>query len=384
MTNIVVSAFGSQIANKLKDKATCNSLIRIISSYIDRNTEKLSTTGPVKQTTFSNGDKENIYNLFGMNEKSIEIIAKKSVELSRGVNTANPFNILMTLIIRECHIKNLMNERKSCAVYLILSMYPSIFKKYFKFEPNDRIMAYTINQLSNKYKMKQMGTVLATLIDTVTICDNHYSQHLKRGTDKDIADYISAIKTRLNALIKNICGEFMKQHDSGKYMNYEVDNEDEENFSTADSNSFMIERITNAVVLELSVHGPDMKIVTIAAKLCQVSVNDLRTTVTKMCKDSKNRAEIKEVTSAILYDFLFDGENAKEDIYSSKFIVYCLNTYKKSNTVNTNIVKIKNILDRWLEEYSTAYKKSNMVSTLNLFRKGLYMFFVFTIQKQKN
>ena len=383
MTKIVVDTFGSQISRKLQDKSVCNQLIKIVSSYVDRNTEKLSTTGPVKQTTFSAGDRDNIYNLFGLNEKTIELTSKKSADLSRGVNTANPFNIAMTLIIRECHIRKLVNERKSCAVYLILSMYPSIFKKYFKFEPNDRIMAYTINNLSNKYKVKQMGTILAALIDTVTILDNHYSSHLIRGTDKDIADYIAAVKTRLNALIKNICNEFMKQHDSGKYMNYEIDNEDEENFSTADSNSYMVERLSNAVVLDLSVRGPDMKVVTIAAKLNKVSINDLRTTVTKMCKDNKNRAQIKEVVSCILYDFLFDGENSKEDVYSSKFIVFSLNTYKKSNTNDSNIVKIKDILDAWLKEYSVAYKKSNMIGTLNLFRKALYMFFVFTIQKTK-
>lgn len=383
MTKIIVDTFGSQISRKLQDKSVCNQLIKIVSSYVDRNTEKLSTTGPVKQTTFSAGDRDNIYNLFGLNEKTIELTSKKSVDLSRGVNTANPFNIAMTLIIRECHIRKLVNERKSCAVYLILSMYPSIFKKYFKFEPNDRIMAYTINNLSNKYKVKQMGTILAALIDTVTILDNHYSSHLIRGTDKDIADYIAAVKTRLNALIKNICNEFMKQHDSGKYMNYEIDNEDEENFSTADSNSYMVERLSNAVVLDLSVRGPDMKVVTIAAKLNKVSTNDLRTTVTKMCKDNKNRAQIKEVVSYILYDFLFDGENSKEDVYSSKFIVFSLNTYKKSNTNDSNIVKIKDILDAWLKEYSVAYKKSNMIGTLNLFRKALYMFFVFTIQKTK-
>lgn len=384
MTSIMVSSFGSQISSKLKDKSICNTLIRTVSSYVDRNAEKLSTTGPVKQTTFSAKDRDDIYNLFNISENAIEVLAKKSTDLSRGVNSANPFNILMTLIIRECHIRNLTNERKSCALYLGLSMYPSIFKKYFKFEPNERIMAYTINNLSNKFKIKQMGTVLATLVDIITICDNHYSKNLIRGTDKDIADYISAIKTRLNSIIKNICGEFMKQHDSGKYMNYEEENEDEENFRTADSNSYVVERMTNAVVLELSVKGPDMKIVTVAAKLNKVSINDLRTTVTRMCKDKKNRDEIKQVVSAILFDFLFDGENTKDDIYSSKFIVFSLNTYKKSNTTDTNVVKIKEICDKWLNEYSDAYKKTNMVSTLNLFRKAMYMFFVFTIQKTKN
>lgn len=383
MKSLMVNNFGSHIANKFKDKSTCQSWVRIISSYVDRNSENLSTTGPVKQTTFSNGDRNNIYNLFDISENAISMIAKQSVELSRGVNTAEPFNILMTLAIRECHVRKLENERKSGAIYLILSMYPSIFKKYFKFEPNERIMAYTINNLSSKYKVKQMGTVLAALIDTVVICDNHYSKNLIRGTDKDIADYISAVKTRLNSLIKNICGEFMKQHETGKFMNYEVDNEDEDNFSVADSNSYMIDRITNAVILSLSVQGPDMKVVSIAAQLNKVSVNDLRTTVTKMCKDKNNRNDIKEVTSAILYDFLFDGNNTQEELHSSKFIVYSLNTYKKSNTTDTNVVHIKEILDKWLKQYSAAYKKSNMVGTLNLFRKALYMFFVFTIQKTK-
>ena len=362
----------------------CNSLVKIVSSYVDRNAEKLSTTGPVRQTTFTAKDRDDIYNLFNISENTVETISKKSSDLSRGVNSANPFNILMVLILRECHIRNLTNERKASALYLGLSMYPSIFKKYFKFEPNERIMAYTINNLSNKFKIKQMGTVLATIIDIINICDNHYSKNLIRGTDKDIADYISAIKTRLNAIIKNICGEFMKQHDSGKYMNYEEDNEDEENFRTADSNSYVVERMTNAVVLELSVRGPDMKIITVAAKLNKVSINDLRTTVTRMCKDKKNRDEIKQVVSAILFDFLFDGENTKDDIYSSKFIVFSLNTYKKSNTTDTNVVKIKEICDKWLNEYSDAYKKTNMASTLNLFRKALYMFFVFTIQKTKS
>ena len=147
----MVNNFGSHIANKFKDKSTCQSWVRIISSYVDRNSENLSTTGPVKQTTFSNGDRNNIYNLFDISENAISMIAKQSVELSRGVNTAEPFNILMTLAIRECHVRKLENERKSGAIYLILSMYPSIFKKYFKFEPNERIMAYTINNLSSKY-----------------------------------------------------------------------------------------------------------------------------------------------------------------------------------------------------------------------------------------
>ena len=44
-------------------------------------------------------------------------------------------------------------------MYLALSMYPSLHYKYFPFEPNPQIMDYTINNLSNRYKIKQLGTI---------------------------------------------------------------------------------------------------------------------------------------------------------------------------------------------------------------------------------
>ena len=57
--------------------------------------------------------------------------------------------------------------------------------------------------------------------------------------------------------------------------------------------------------------------------------------------------------------------------------------YKKANTTDANIVRIKQILDDWISKYSGQYKKSNAVGTVNAFRKALYTFFVLTIQKNK-
>jgi hypothetical protein len=115
----------------------------------------------------------------------------------------------------------------------------------------------------------------------------------------------------------------------------------------------------------------------------KVSVNDLRSTMNSICRDKENRPKIREIVSAILFEFLFTGQHTETEIYDMKFTLYSNVIYRRSNTTRSNIVKIKNILDFWLEQYSVAYKKSNLVSTMNLFRKALFMFFIFTIQQTR-
>jgi hypothetical protein len=379
----MTDTFYPQIASVFKDKNNCRKFINIVSKYIDTNTERLSTTGPVKKILFTYSDRNSVYDLTGVSEKNIEMVAKQIKELSRGVNASNPFNILLFLMIRYFHINKLEAERKSASIYLILSMYPSIHAKYFKFEPNENIMSFTVNSLSNKYKIKQQGTLLATLVDMVEIADNHYKNIIVRGNDKDIADYISAVKTRLNQFMKNITTEFMKQHASGRYLNYDTDNEDPDNFSVADNNSLVIDRISTSVSTNLAVKGPDQKSVMLSAKMNKISVNDLRSTMNSICRDKVNRPKIREIISCILYEFLFTGQYSEQDIYDMKFTLYSSVIYKRSNTTRSNIVRIKNILDFWIKEYSSIYKKSNLVSTLNQFRRAIFMFFIFTIQQTK-
>ena len=134
-------------------------------------------------------------------------------------------------------------------------------------------------------------------------------------------------------------------------------------------------------MLNLSIKGPDSKIIHIVSKMNEVSISDLRNTLDKLCKDKKNMEDIREGVYSIMYDFLFTGNHDQASINSTEFLIYSLETYKKSNTTNTNVVKIKNILDKWLSMYSETYAKTNRIATMNTFRKSLYMFFIFTIQK---
>lgn len=381
ITSVITNTLYPNIHKTLSNQNNIQSFISIVNKYVDKNIDKLSTIGPTKRILFSDIDRDNVYMLFNTNKQEITKVVNNTTYIKNNTIPADPFNIIMTLIIRYFKINKKEKEMNAAIIYLTLSMYPSIHFKYFRFEPNEQIMEYTINNLSNRFKIRQNNNLFITLVDTTVKSDTHYSQELIRGNDKDIADYILSYKTRLNGLMKNISEEFYKAHKEGKYFNYEEDIDNEDTFQIADNNSYLISRISDAVTMNLSVNGANEKIVRLSSKLGNISINDLRNTVHSICTKKETNNDIKEIVKAILYLYLFDGNNTKEDLYSTKFLAFSLEIYKKANTQNPNIVTIKNILDKWLNAYSATYRKTHAVSTINGFRKALFVFFVFTIQK---
>lgn len=382
ITKVIVDYLYPKIEKGFADKINQRHFMSVVSAYIDRNSAKLSSIGPSKRPIFSDADRAHVYNMFDINPAEIKEVTKKSNYINTSWKiVTDPFNLTMMMLIRFCKIKKLEELCTFCITYLTLSMYPSLHYKYFKYEPNDAIMQYTINNLSAKYKIKSAGTIMKALVETTMTSDATYTKNIIDGNDKHLTDYINAYKTRMNSLMKKIRDAFEVNYREGKYLNQETDNEAEDSFQRSDSNSYLISRITDKVYLSLSVSGPNMKMVQIVSKMNEVSVNETRNTINKLCTEKAEAENIKSLCESILYLFLFDGNNRIEDLGGNTFLVFCLTLYKKSNTNDKNIINIKSILDTWIKKYSVAYRHTQRVATLNSFRRALYTFFVLTIQK---
>lgn len=384
ITSVILANIYPKVEQAFTSKETQRKFSAIVASYVDRNVNRLSTAGPSKRTLFSDMERNKVYDLINFDPKSCKAIVKQSNYIKASWKIVNdPFNLVMMMILRYAKLNQLDQINQLAVTYLTLSMYPSLHYKYFKFEPNEAIMQYTINNLSNKFKVKQVGNILQALVDTTALADKTYDKNIRHANDKELTDYINAYKTRLNSLIKKIRDAFEKDYRSGNYMNTERDNEDENDFKTSDSNSLLIQRIVDQVVLKLSVNGPDSRIVDISAKMNQVSVNETRNTLNQLTQNKDESVNIRALCESILYLYLFNGENHVNDLNGSKFLTFCLAVYKKSNTNDENVIKVKSILDTWIEKYSETYRKTQRVATLNNFRRALYTFFVFTLQRTK-
>lgn len=384
ITSVILANIYPKVEQAFTSKETQRKFSAIVASYVDRNVNRLSTAGPSKRTLFSDMERNKVYDLIDFDPKVCKAIVKQSNYIKASWKIVNePFNLVMMMILRYAKLNKLDQINQLAVTYLTLSMYPSLHYKYFKFEPNEAIMQYTINNLSNKFKVKQVGNILQALVDTTALADKTYDKNIRHANDKELTDYINAYKTRLNSLIKKIRDAFEKDYRSGNYMNTERDNEDENDFKTSDSNSLLIQRIVDQVVLKLSVNGPDSRIVDISAKMNQVSVNETRNTLNQLTQNKDESVNIRALCESILYLYLFNGENHVNDLNGSKFLTFCLAVYKKSNTNDENVIKVKSILDTWIEKYSETYRKTQRVATLNNFRRALYTFFVFTLQRTK-
>lgn len=384
ITSVILANIYPKVEQAFTSKETQRKFSAIVASYVDRNVNRLSTAGPSKRTLFSDMERNKVYDLVNFDPKICKAIVKQSNYIKASWKIVNdPFNLVMMMILRYAKLNKLDQINQLAVTYLTLSMYPSLHYKYFKFEPNEAIMQYTINNLSNKFKVKQVGNILQALVDTTALADKTYDKNIRHANDKELTDYINAYKTRLNSLIKKIRDAFEKDYRSGNYMNTERDNEDENDFKTSDSNSLLIQRIVDQVVLKLSVNGPDSRIVDISAKMNQVSVNETRNTLNQLTQNKDESVNIRALCESILYLYLFNGENHVNDLNGSKFLTFCLAVYKKSNTNDENVIKVKSILDTWIEKYSETYRKTQRVATLNNFRRALYTFFVFTLQRTK-
>lgn len=377
-STLLIDSLYSQVEKSLKTKS--NQYHSEIARFIDARSDVLFLPGPSKRLYFSDAERDKYFKILNITPEQVDEIIKQSEVIDTHWQVLNdPFKFACVLAIRYFHLNKKKKELQSAVTILALSIYSSLQFKYFKYEPNENIMNYTINNLSNKFKIKQLGNVFKAILYTAMVNHETYSKNIEEGTDILLKNYISGLNTRLNGFLKKISNEFYENRDKGLYLNTEEDNYEEENYHIADNNSFLITRTADAATLKMTTRGLDIKLVKIAANMSQISVTALRNAIVSIIDEQDQ--DIREMMTLILQLYLSEGNNSPERIRSTHFINFCLEIYIKSNTNDESILRIKELLDQWLTKCSPNYNKTERIATKNGFRKALYLYFVFIIQQ---
>lgn len=377
---ILVDTLYEQVNTQLKNSSNLNALIRSAQGYFDRNSDKLFDTGLTEKVLFLNTDKEAFYKAIRLTPVDIKRVIKQSRYIKDKWKIMNePLNTAAALILRYLTINKKDKELKVVLTYYSFYFYSSLYHKYLPYGANRNVMDFTVNNLSNKFLLKKLGSLYKTIEHVAINSHDKYKEDLVHGEDGDLANYISALKVRLNDVLKNIKNEYTKNYKQKNYVNYDSDSYDEDNFHLSDNNSYAIKRISDSCIIKLNTYGPDIKLVTLAAKMNQVSQNEIKNVVLHL--NEEDTTKIQRMFELILQLFLFDENNKVEEVRTNKFILKCNEIYKKSNTNDRIILEIKAILDEWLEKYSDTYKKTNRLATLSNFRKSIFMYFVFHINQ---
>jgi hypothetical protein len=172
-------------ANKIKEKLIPNSLKELIiniQKYFDKNNEIIYGTSPSKRLFFTESDKSIIYNVVDIPLELVKETMKKIPGMNSNWKLLNdPFVIFCTLIIRELSIQKKEAERNFVMMYLSMKFYSNRQYQSFPYEPNEQIMSYTINNLSDKFKYKSLKNNYNVVKDTVLTSHATYETKLIQG-----------------------------------------------------------------------------------------------------------------------------------------------------------------------------------------------------------
>ncbi len=196
---------------ELGGRRTQKTLEESIQRYFDSNAAILSDTGLFNKPIFTIAkDQQVIYDAIGLTAAEITVAIDRSnaIENSWKVFT-NSFYIACTLIIRYYVEKKQQGTTRACYMYLTINFYSSIYRNFFRINLADRsIMDYTINNLSNKYDIKRLGSLHAALSKLASNNHKNNVASLFKDNDKDFMRYRTDLRTRVLAFVRRIANEF--------------------------------------------------------------------------------------------------------------------------------------------------------------------------------
>lgn len=382
-STILINTYQNNIDRVFNSSKMKKDISTYIMKYIDRNSEQLYYSAPTKRIQFNkNGpDGDIIMDSMDIDRKEMNKVIRtiESIRPIAGV-LKEPVSVSITLLLREASIKKDKKLIDQLMMYLVLSLYWSIQFRQFQYEPNENLVRYTINNLSNKYYLKTMDNLFEALF--ITAENNHKTSlpSLVSKDDKEIITYIMNIRTRVSHMIVRFSEELYKNMKDEKYMNTVKDDTSEENFYEVENISGNIENLANNSLIRIIQNRPDTKLVRMCASFGKIPEGRFKEIVIGTSNDDSKK--VHEVILGILINYV--KENSASTIGTKKFMNESIRILSKSNTKDKNILIVKKHLEYFLTKYSSTYASTNREATKNGYKKALLLYFVMIISKVSN
>lgn len=355
----------------------------IIGRYVSRNNDKLTTSGPQYLIPFTMKDKQEYFDLFSVSDTEVAALVDK---ITKQVNDKanwrlfknNPIFFIFYCCIRYATLAKDAKLLNSALIAMALSVYPSIFAKYFRYEPNPNIMQYTIDNLSNRFIIKKSNHIFGTLTYSIQSSWKFHEKDFNRGADQDVIRFIQRIRNDQNSLLKKIANAYQTNYKKGLFVTTQVDAYDDNINVDNVNNTNKVEALSNKIVLSMLTNGVDLRIADFASNAAQVSKLDLRNYISLIINEKESET-MKEFISSILFLYLYTDSHEPDEIRSKEFIGYALQLFKKTNSKDKNVTNIKTTLDKWGTS-SGIYRKFSRSATRVDYTKAIFMYFILSIQ----
>lgn len=361
-------------------------LFQYIGKYRDKNSAVL--TSPYPDALAFNMHGEDIKILYKVCNIDPKEMAKDvaRIELPGDAlkkDSLNANNVLFILLIRYYLTKKDKSKLNAIILYFACMIYGVRFNIQFKpYGARKDVMRYTINNLTNKFKLKQLGSVEAWLLHTLVKSLATYTTKFDRFSDRDIDELISAFMTRIRSGVVNIRDEYGKAAkdknvilESKEFLDETKVQIDQKTYTTE------IESLAIEFTQEFFSTRPNTRRILFSAKATSIAIDELQVTIDKVF----DNARVDEMNTFLqclftIYFESIDNSNVNTiSVRNFKFVQVMDSIFRKGNSKDPNILKAKAILDKWLRAGSATYRKTTRQPTIAEYRRGVYMYFLLTI-----
>ncbi len=377
-----------------------------IRKFATKNDNVLQTNILGKQLLFNKSTESAVLSTLGVTHEmvknaingSIYFEQFKDLQMKDQLSYAIPLLFLVKILTDDRKI----DDAKFIYMTLFFKPYASVIFKYFRYPVNPDQMLYTVeNTLSDKYDIRRIGTLIGTI---EKIAENSYDNYIKElttsPTDANLhIIFNSGIYSRINNMMRGIFDIYSKN--KGKYLAYEAssvaitDDEGEDEIANDIKSDIAIkDGYAKRAIQTLNISPVNTKYARLSAAFgfpvqAGKGPSEYYTGLVAKCIDEISDKKMKEIPlfiESILNSFIY-GINPStgkkflaSDIKTPVFLEGCRKIFKMQNVKDPNIVRVKEMLNRFLEECSYEYNSFSS-SNRQYFKKAILFYFTLLIQK---
>lgn len=385
-TSVIAKKIYPIIQESFDKKNTITRYKKNIQNFIEARSKELYEIAPYTRIYFTQKDVDNFFRSVGFTENQIRNELKNTYYWNMRFNpqaAKDPFTVAMMMVIRYFVLKDDQKNAELSAIYLAFSgkFYPSIhYSKFPTVQPIEykHVMDYVVNNmLTQKFDLKREGSVFGAIRSICITWLNTYRNIFKNPDDEDIADLIQQLHGRIKSFMNNIASLYYEAYEKGNYISYDSDNENDENFRIADSDSLLAERCVENTMRIINNNNIDMKICKMASD-SNVKITEVQSIIEGIQSEPDNLPTVKELLRIIINEYFVDSKD--KDVTSLNFITKSIAA--KPNTKNKNIIRQKEIIENWLDENSPQYRKrKSRPATKSSYYKSVLTYYVLLINK---
>ena len=285
------------------------------------------------------------------------------------------------LVLRWMTLNGTAQDRVKMAVmFLAVLIYagPGLQFKYFRRHYQANAMAYAMNTLSDKFILKQEGTMFKAIVEVAWRAHQRYDRLLRAGDDVSLRKYFASFWGRLNGMIRSLAGQYYDTYTKGLYLNQSKERHDDGELRDRETDGGRVSSTADHFTELFLGEVVPTRAVDLASQIGDAPRQSVMLAVSEIRNGDGER--VRE-TFQLITELFFEERGARrEDIRTRGFLEFATAVYTRSNTKDGRVERLKQILNAMLLEHSPHYLRTNREASKGAFRKSLYLTFVLFMQ----